>query len=259
MVDASTGWRPYQILTNGDYATTQGIEINFEMRRTNRFLVNGSFSFQNAQGTGDNPYSDNAEFGNPVSNVIYTPHYIVPLAFNHTFNGNLNIDYHFGINDGPDILHEFGASLLLTFSSGHPFTLASGTVRNLGTSDPNQVTIIDTRFRNAVGPLNSFVTPSTFQIDLRVDKTVDFMNNLSANVFIQVINLFNTKNVVDVYNRTGSASTDGYLTNPDLAGYKQTQKYGPDFARVYNAVNIDYSGLYGTPRQIRLGIRLEYQ
>ena len=85
------------------------------------------------------------------------------------------------------------------------------------------------------------------------------MNNLSANVFIQVINLFNTKNVVDVYNRTGSASTDGYLTNPDLAGYKQTQKYGPDFARVYNAVNIDYSGLYGTPRQIRLGIRLEYQ
>ena len=110
------------------------------------FLVNGSFSFQNAQGTGDNPYSDNAEFGNPVSNVIYTPHYIVPLAFNHTFNGNLNIDYHFGINDGPDILHEFGASLLLTFSSGHPFTLASGTVRNLGTSDPNQVTIIDTRF-----------------------------------------------------------------------------------------------------------------
>ena len=259
LVDASTGWRPYQILTNGDYATTQGIEINFEMRRTNRFLVNGSFSFQNAQGTGDNPYSDNAEFGNPVSNVIYTPHYIVPLAFNHTFNGNLNIDYHFGINDGPDILHEFGASLLLTFSSGHPFTLASGTVRNLGTSDPNQVTIIDTRFRNAVGPLNSFVTPSTFQIDLRVDKTVDFMNNLSANVFIQVINLFNTKNVVDVYNRTGSASTDGYLTNPDLAGYKQTQKYGPDFARVYNAVNIDYSGLYGTPRQIRLGIRLEYQ
>ncbi len=255
-VDATTGWRPYQILTNGDYATTQGIELDFRMRRTERFLVNGSVSFQDAKGTGDNPYSNSGEFGAPVQNMLYIPQYIVPLSFNHAINGNLNIDYRFGPEDGPSVLHNFGASLLMTFSAGHPYTL--GTAKTPGTSNPNDVTIVDTRNRTAIEPLNSSTTPSNFQLDLRLDKTVTFMDNLSANIFIQVINLLNTKNVIDVFNSTGSAATNGYLTDPNLTGYKQVQRYGTDYAKVYQAVAIDYAGLYGTPRQIRLGVRLEY-
>lgn len=255
-VDANTGWQPYQILTNGDYATTQGLEINFQMRRIERFLVNGSVSFQNAKGTGDNPYINSGEFGNPISNVIYTPHYIVPLAYNHAFNGNLNIDYRFGKNDGPDYLHQFGVSLLMTFSSGHPYTLGNAT--SPGTSNPATVRTIDTRNRYAIEPLNSSITPANFQLDLRVDKTVDFMDNFSANIFIQVINLLNTKNVVDVYSNTGSAGTNEFLTNPNLTGSKAVDTYGQIYSDIYKALTYGYNGLYGTPRQIRLGIRLEY-
>lgn len=252
----STGWRPYQILTNGDYATTQGIEIDFNMRRTARFLVNGSVSFQNGRGTGDNPYTNSGEYGAAIQNILYTPKYVVPLAFNHAINGNLNIDYRFGKDDGPAILHEFGASILLTFSSGHPYTL--GTIKTPGTSDPNAIAITDTRNRYAIEPLNSSVTPSNFQLDFRVDKTVEFFDSFSANIFIQVINLLNTKNVTDVYSNTGSASTNGFLTNPNLTGYQNVQRYGQDYATAYQESNINYAGLYGTPRQIRLGIRLEY-
>ena len=252
----STGWRPYQILTNGDYATTQGIEIDFNMRRTERFLVNGSVSFQNAKGTGDNPYTNSGEYGAAIQNIIYTPKYIVPLAFNHDVTGNLNIDYRFGKDDGPSFLHEFGASLLLTFSSGHPYTL--GTIKSPGTSDPNAINATDTRNRYAIEPLNSSVTPSNFQVDLRVDKTIEFMDSFSANIFIQVINLFNTKNVIDVYSNTGSASTNGFLTDPNLTGYQNVKSYGQIYGNAYQDVTINYAGLYGTPRQIRLGIRLEY-
>ncbi len=255
---SSTGWRPYQLLTNGDYATTQGLELSFQMRRTQRFLVNGSVSISSARGTGDNPYADNGEYGAAVQNVIYTPKYIVPLAFNHTLNGNLNIDYRFGKDDGPDILHELGASLLLTFSSGHPYTLSTITSPTTGTSNPYNAVLVDTRNRFAIEPLNSSTTPSNFQVDMRVDKTIEFLNSLSANIFIQVINLFDTKNVADVFTNTGSAQTNGFLTDPNLSGYKSVALYGSDYADAYNSTYIDYAGLYGTPRQIRLGIRLEY-
>jgi hypothetical protein len=256
-VNPTTGWRPYSILTNGDYATTQGIEISFNMRRTERFLVNGSVSFQNAQGTGDNPYSNAGEFGAPVNpSYVFIPHYIVPLSYNHALSGNLNIDYHFGKNDGPAILHQFGASILLTFASGHPYTL--GTPKTVGTSNPNASNLYDTRNRTAIEALNSSITPSTFQVDFLIDKTFPIVDQLSADIFIQVINLFNTKNVEDVFSNSGSAQTNGYLTNPNLTGYKQIQTYGPEYANVYQALSIDYAGLYSTPRQIRLGIRLEY-
>ncbi|MHB8578653.1 MAG: TonB-dependent receptor [Ignavibacteriaceae bacterium] len=257
-VDQSTGWRPYSILTNGDYATTQGIEISFDMRRTERFLVNGSVSYQDAKGTGDNPYSNAGEFGSPVNaNYVFIPNFIVPLSFNHAFSGHLNIDYRYGKDDGPDILHQFGVSLLMTFSTGHPYTL--GTATTPGTSSPTVVQAgVDTRSRTAIEALNSSVTPSNFEVDLRLDKTVELPGQLSANIFIQVINLFNTQNVEDVFSNTGSAQSNGYLTDPNQTGYKQVQKYGPQYAQLYQAININYAGLYGTPRQIRLGIRLEY-
>lgn len=259
-VTAASGWRPYSILTNGDYATTQGIELAFNMRRTERFLVNGSVSFSSAQGTGDNPYSDAGEFGAPVNPAyVFIPQYIVPLAYNHAVDGSLNIDYRFGKDDGPDILHQFGASLLFTFSSGHPYTLGitnGGTAT--ATSNPNQSTVVDTRNRTALEALNSSVTPSTFELDFRIDKTVIIMDKLSANIFIQVVNLLNTQNIEDVFSNTGSATTNGFLTIPNLGGNQLVQQYGQQFVNTYQAINEQYAGLYGTPRQIRLGIRLEY-
>jgi len=256
-VDQTTGWRPYSVLVNGDFATTDGVELSFNMRRTNRFLVNASVSFQNAQGTGNNPYSNAGEFGNPLNNnYIYVPQLIAPLSYNHSLSGNVNVDYRYGKDDGPDFLHEFGVSLLLTFASGHPYTL--GDIKTPGNSNPNQVVVVDPRNRTAIESLNSSVTPSTFQLDLRLDKTVELMDNLSANIFIQVINLLNTKNVEDVYLNTGSAVTDGYLTDPNLTGYQKVNTYGQAFTNLYQAENYEYSGFYGAPRQIRLGLRLEY-
>jgi outer membrane receptor protein involved in Fe transport len=256
-VDGSTGWRAYTFLTNGDYATTQGIELSFDMRRTERFLVNGSFAYQDAKGTGDNPYSNLGEVGSPVlSNYVYTPNYVNPLSYNHAFTGHINIDYRFGKDDGPSFLHDFGATLLLSYSSGHPYTLATGTNSDLGTSGAN-INGFDSRFRYAAEALNSSVTQSTFQADFRVDKAFTIADEVTADIYIYVINLFNTKNVEDVYNRTGTANDDGYLSDPTLTGYQNVQKYGSSYANLYKSY-LQYDGLYGVPRQIRLGLRLEY-
>ncbi|MCL5031054.1 MAG: TonB-dependent receptor [Bacteroidetes bacterium] len=240
-------------LTNGDYATTRGVELSFNMRRTERLMVNGSISLQDAKGTGGDPYSNAGSFGNPIDpKYVFTPHFINPLAYNHAISGNLNFDYRFGKDDGPEVLQNFGVDLLLSFASGHPYTLGTG----------GFAIETDTRTRSPIEPINSSITPGTFQADLRIDKTVWIMDKISANIFIQVINLLNTKNIVNVFTRTGSATDDGYLNDPTL-GLPIVEKYGPTYAAMYRAIMVDYgygytSNLYGSPRQIRLGLRLEY-
>ncbi len=245
----------YNTLRNGDYATTKGFEIAFNMRRIQRFMVNGSVSFQDAKGTGSNAYSDAGIYGAPIDpNHIFTPHFIFPLTYNQAVSGNLSLDYRFGKNDGPDVLQEFGASILMTFNSGHPFTIGTGNDQIESTTD--------LRNRLASEAVNSSTTPSIFQVDLRLDKTISIMDKLSANIFIQVINILNTKNIYNVFTRTGSATDDGWLNDPKL-GLPLVEKYGPQYAQLYRTTQIDYGYgygnlLYGPPRQIRLGLRLEY-
>ena len=260
-VDKSSGFLDYTALTNGDFATTKGIEVSFNMRRTSRIMVNGSASFESAEGTNSNPFANAGLVGSPLDpNYVYKPNNIQPLAFNRALSGNLSIDYRFGIDDGPSVLHQFGASLLLTFASGHPFTLGygSGVAGNLEGFNAG-------RFRLASEPLGSSTTPANFQLDLSVDKSFLIMDKLNATIFVNVINLLNTKNYINVFTRTGSATDDGYLTSPE--GRQLTESYGQDFVDLYKAINLDYGDgysvatgnlLYGPPRQIRVGVRLEY-
>jgi hypothetical protein len=231
------------------------------MRRTKRIQVNASFTFQDARGTGSYPNSNRGIVGAPLDNVtLFTPVYISPLEFNNAFRGNINVDYHFGRDDGGPILSELGASALLSFNSGHPFT------RGIGGADLEG----DARNRQPVEPLNASTTPWVFQVDMRVDKTFRLGERLALNASVFVINLFDTKNVQNVFLRTGTPTDDGYLSDPAL-GQPLMNTYGPQYANLYRAINIDYYErylnapslntfpyFYGPPRQIRFGLRLEY-
>ncbi|MGB2958888.1 MAG: TonB-dependent receptor [Bacteroidota bacterium] len=239
---------PYAVYANGDFATIKGMELLFRMRRLNRLLAGASLSFQDARGSGSFPNS-NRGIVLSGSNILFIPHYITPLNYNHAVRGNVNVDYRFGRDDGGPILQELGLSLLLTFHSGHPFTR-----QELNSAAPT-------------GPLNSSTTPWAFQTDLRFDKTFRFTNRLSATLFLYVINLFDAKNVENVWPKTGSANDDGWLSNPS-AGGKDVETFGPIYAEIYRSLSVDYRRLggafnidpyfYGPPRQIRLGIRIQY-
>jgi hypothetical protein len=253
----------YPVLINGDFATTKGLEISFNMRRQERFQLNGSVSFQDAQGTGSFPNSNRGIIGAPLDGVTrFKPQYISPLIYNNAVRGNLNLDYRFGKDDGPSILHEFGVSLLLTFNSGHPFTLGKGGADLEG----------DARDRQPLQPLNSSTTPWNYQVDLRVDKSIELVDKLRANIYVYVINLFDIVNYQNVFMRTGSAVDDGFLTTPGVG--LERGLANPTFAELYKAINLNYyeqwqaattgvayttaPNIWGPPRQIRLGIRLEY-
>jgi outer membrane receptor protein involved in Fe transport len=262
--DANSAFQSYSTLANGDFATTKGIELTFNMRRFERIAGSATVSFQDARGTGSFPNSNRGIVGAPLENRAFVPQYIAPLVYNNSVRGNFNIDYRFGPSDGPAALHDLGMSLLATFTTGHPYTKGTGAADLEG----------DARNRTPIEPLNSSNTPSTFQVDLSIDKTFTIYDRLAASIYIRVTNLFDTKNVENVFLRTGSATDDGFISDPKLK-QKLLETYGPQYEQVYRAINIDYAEqwrnafnggvlatlnpyFYGPPRSIILGLKLSY-
>lgn len=267
--DPNSQFQSYSTLANGDFATTKGIELTFNMRRFQRIAGNASFAFQDARGTGSFPNSNRGIVGAPLENRTFVPSYVSPLVFNNSLRGNINLDYRFGPDDGPGVLNDFGISVLAIFTTGHPYTKGTGAADLEG----------DARNRTPVEPLNSSSTPSTFQVDLGVDKTITIYDRLAANIYIRVTNLFDAANVDNVFLRTGSATDDGFISDPALVA-QLLETYGPQYEEVYRAINIDYAEqwrnaggaggdgggiyqglnayMYGPPRSIVLGLKLSY-
>ncbi len=253
-------YQSYNVLRNGDFATTKGVELSFNMRRVENIQANASISFQDAQGTGSNPNSKAGIVGAPLDGVtIFRPNYVAPLDFNKSITGNLNIDYRFGADNESPVLRELGLSALFSFDSGHPFTLGQGKGDNAGSLEG------DNRFRSPIEALNSSSTPWVSQLDLKIDKSFMITDKLRANVYFFVINLLDATNITNVFLRTGTASDDGYLTDPGLGGTLKSYQR-EEYEAMYRAINVDYyqayqtnvGVLYGPPRQIRFGFQLEY-
>jgi hypothetical protein len=125
----------------------------------------------------------------------------------------------------------------------------------------------DTRGRRPIGPINSAKTPWVYNIDFRIDKTVTIYN-LDVNFYIQVFNLLNTKSVINVYDKTGNAYDDGFLSTTDAQTLIQGDPGRYErFADLYKAINLENRqaalavygyDLFGSPRQLRVGVWINY-
>jgi hypothetical protein len=249
----------YNTLVNGDFATTKGVELSLRLRRTNRIQAQINYTFADAKGTGSTLNSAIST----IENGTLFPTVISPLDYNNSHRGSANIDYRFGKDDGGPVLERLGINLLFTFNSGHPYTLSTGAAGQQGV-EQGALIENDPRASIPLEPVNSSTTPYNFLFDLRIDKTVD-IGPLGANFFIYVQNLLNTKSVINVYRRTGNADDDGWLSDPTLSGSVVAAR-GQGYVDLYRAINLANgthyfittgNDLWGTPRQIRFGMKLE--
>jgi Carboxypeptidase regulatory-like domain/TonB-dependent Receptor Plug Domain len=237
--------RSYSALVNGDFATSKGVEMKVTIRRTDRVAAQLNYTFESAEGTGS---GSNSDAGSATDQHGYTANSTFPTSFSQENTGSLNIDYRFAKDDGGPILQRAGINLLMQFGSGYPYTLETVSQNNLG----------DARFQEPLEPIGYSTTPWTYELDLRIDKTVTF-GSLDAMFYIYVQNLLNTQNADNVFIATGDPANDGWLGSANGQAYATAQSDPSLYQSLYSAAFLGANANnYLSPRQIRFGVQIDY-
>ena len=253
----------YNVYVNGDFAVIKGLEFTFRTRRVNRILALLNYSLTDARGTNSFPNSRTGA----IELETAPPTLITPLTFEQRHRGSINLDYRFSGSDrGPaGLFANSGVNLLVNFNSGHRFTLSDCGLGQRAVWEGTFCSEPDTRGRVPVEPIGNSTTPWVFTTDMKLDKGISF-GNINASIYMYVSNLFNRRNVLNVYNSTGNAFDDGFLTNPDLS-QKVVEGLGQDYVDLYEAINLEnrqhwvldqLTDLFGPPREINVGVKVDF-
>ena len=259
--------KPYNSYGNLDFGTVKGLTASYDMRRTKNARIRASYTLQFADMTGSSTTTASALIAAGVPNLRS----VFPTSEDRRHSFNLTLDYRFskGKNyDGPvihrkngkpdlQLLSNTGFSLEVKGGSGTPFT-ASRTVNSPISGGSSLLQ----------GTYNGSRIPASFRFDLRVDKDIYFTiggkkegessgREAFLNVYIQVLNLLNSKNIINVYNATGNPDDDGYLSAPEWQREINSQIDPQSFIQMYELyVNSGYN--YSMPRHIRLGLSINF-
>jgi len=263
---------PANYLTYGniDFGTVKGFTVAYDLRRTAGVQLTASYTLQFADGTG----SGATEAQNLVSNGQPNLRTTIPLDFDQRNAIVTNIDYRFGSKEnyhGPvwtskkhpehsiRLLDNTGANIVFRAGSGTPYSAQSNVT-------PQGEFGVRTQ-ANLDGSVNGSRLPWQLRMDLRIDKTIDLhwggdqdgkgekMANM--NIYLQVLNVLNTKNILNVYHYTGNASDDGYLTSAENQSLINAQNNPESFRDLYS-IKINNPSNYSIPRRIRLGVTLDF-
>ena len=71
-------------------------------------------------------------------------------------------------------------------------------------------------------------------MQMRIDREMPISQNLGLNVYVQILNVLDRRNVFNVYPFTGSAEDDGYLTSAQAQNVIQSQVNTQSFIDLYN-------------------------
>ena len=239
----------YIAFGNLDFGTVKGYTMQYDLRRTGNVRLNANYTLQFADGTGSSSTSgaNIARSGQP------NLRYILPLTFDSRHQVVMNMDYRYGggaayngpVWFGKRVLENAGLNVVLNANSGTPYTR-----RSLAFGLTDGVTPI-------TGNINGSRLPWSFRIDATANKMWNFNEGPLSNfeVYVQLLNVFNTQNTLGVYSYTGSPSDDGYLSSPQGQNAIQFQTNAQSFADLYN-ISLANPGLFSLPRRIRLGLRV---
>lgn len=245
VINQSSVPNSFPVYRNYDFGTVKGIDASLKMRRTRNISAELNYSLSFATGTGS--------YATSQSNIAWTnnerPIRVSPLEFDQRHKLTGIMDVRAGRGQGPKIgdMHPFenaGVNFLFTAASGTPFTpIRVVNEITMGAFSPVPV-----------GAVNSRTTPWTYRLDLKANKTF-MIARLNLDVYLWVINVFDRKNVVEVYEGSGLADNTGWLATPE--GQAFVDQYGDEGVEKYNIKQRNPMH-YDTPRQVRLGLRVNF-
>lgn len=259
----------YRTFKNLDFGTVKGFNVGYDLRRLGNARVRANYALQFAEGTGSSYDQANnlIRAGQPNLKIIS------PFNYDQRHFINLSFDWRYasgGEYDGPvignkQILANSGINFLFNAGSGTPYSRYITAVP-LGTTG------------NLVGSLNGARLPWQFRMDARVDKDFNLTvggkpqestgegseplpkkggRNIAVNVYLQVLNVLNTKNIVSVYGFTGNPDDDGYLTSANAQTYISQQLDEQSYRDLYSIRMLNPDN-FSLPRRMRLGVILNF-
>ena len=123
----------------------------------------------------------------------------------------------------------------------------------------------DPRSRKPLESVNASTTPWTYETNLKVGKKMS-LRGTNVTLYLRAMNLFNRKNVINVYRRTGNTSDDGFLNSPELSQQIVAAR-GEEYVDMFEKINLQNRQHYWTnqggdlfdePRQVRIGLSLDF-
>jgi hypothetical protein len=241
--------------SNGDYGQIKGFDILMTLRRIYNIQANFAYEMQSANGTGSTTQG-NFDIAWQRGGKGNYPTFTMPLNFEQRHTGSLNLDYRLQKDQGPTLFgvkpfENFGTNLLFTFNSGRPYTRMQtyNTIPFTGRYDNDNLS------ETPLSAINSEFTPWVSRFDLKLDRRFNTPLNTSLTLYLWVYNLFNKKNIMDVWATTGLPDDTGYGTT--TGGQDYWAKADESLKQNYKMRENDYFN-YGIPRQIRLGARIEF-
>ena len=181
----------YTTYDNQDFGTVKGFSFEYELRRTSNISLLANYTLQFADGTGS---GSNSQRGLTSRGNLRN---LFPLTFDERHRVNVNMDFRYRAGrfyngptlNGIELLSNFGVNVQTVAVSGRPYT-ATLTPLELGGAQ-------------IAGALNGARKPWTFATNLRVDKAFTLTDKLGLNVYCRISNLFDRRNVINVYSATG--------------------------------------------------------
>ncbi|MDZ7262513.1 MAG: TonB-dependent receptor, partial [candidate division KSB1 bacterium] len=214
----------YSQYENKDYENVRGVTFKLEKRYANNFSARLDYSYQVAEGTYSSPidaYNDATARREPRKSLI-------PMSWdqNHTLNGSLV--YRKG---------NWLVSMIGRFWTGRPYTPSFRVAEVVGSTA--QVGLRE----------NSARLPNRKSVDVYINRMFHW-GSYEFTVFMNIYNLFDTRDETSVYGDTGTAE---YTTTIDPLRIP----YNPlRIGTIEDYVN--QPSWYSEPREIQLGISLEF-
>tara|TARA_Y100000739_G_C20544644_1_gene435278 strand:- start:685 stop:1257 length:573 start_codon:yes stop_codon:yes gene_type:complete len=181
--------------------------------------------------------------------------HIIRGVFNYTFKpGKRYIGPDWG-GKGRIILGGFSTNIVSKLSSGRPYSGQSNFTPQGNIGDQGRG-VLD-------GLINGNRLPWIYTTDLRVSKKVIFglkkesKYQFKSEIYLVVKNLFDTKNIVKVYNATGNPDDDGYLDAATSQPNIEAQTNYESYTDLYS-LKIANPNNYALPRQIRVGFVMTF-
>jgi len=256
----------YVTFGNIDLGTVKGLTLSYDLRRTGNVRMTASYTLQFAEGTGSSTAANAGLLAQLGSTSLREPK---PLDFDQRHQLTASIDYHYGKGKdytGPvwfnkQFLANAGLNLTVRAGSGTPYTRK----KNI-TPEADFTTAANGRFQ-LDGQINGSRLPWQYRVDAKVDKEFELKMGKKANgerrrsytvgVYLQVLNVFDSRNVISVYSATGSPTDDGYLSSP-AAQNDINNKLSVEAYRNLYEIAENNQGNYSLPRRIRLGLQLDF-